>query len=55
MSSAVKCPCGSRYCSNWLIQPEAYIQGVSFTERQARAVAETLNRLAAEVQDDKDD
>lgn len=43
---AVKCPCGSAGCKGWLVWPEAYVQGVSFTEKQAFAVAELLDRLA---------
>lgn len=42
MSTAIPCPCGK--CGYWLVEPEAALQGVSFTEAQARAVAALLNR-----------
>ncbi len=32
MSEAVKCPCGE--CSNWVVRPEAYLQGVHFTQER---------------------
>jgi hypothetical protein len=44
---AIRCPCGHRGCSSWMVEPVAAIQGVSLTEAQARAVADLLNaRLA---------
>jgi len=52
MSRAVKCPCGSNSCRDWLIDPEAYVQGVSFTQEQAEAVAHLLNSLALAKQDE---
>lgn len=42
---AIKCPCGSPNCKNWLVDPVAAYQGVSFTEHQAKAVASFLNYL----------
>lgn len=40
---AFPCPCGHRACKNWLVSGVAAIQGVSFNEREARAVAGLLN------------
>jgi hypothetical protein len=45
---AVKCPCKSKACTYWHVDPVASIQGVSFTEEQAKAVAELLNKLQTE-------
>lgn len=42
---AIKCPCNHRACSSWMVDPVAAIQGVSFTETQARAVAALLNNM----------
>jgi hypothetical protein len=39
---AMPCPCG---CENWLVRPEAALQGVHFTEVQARAVVAMLDIL----------
>jgi len=41
---AVKCPCGHASCKSWFVDPAAAVQGVSFTEEEARAVAGFLNR-----------
>ena len=46
MAHAVKCPCGSKSCTDWHVQPMAAMQGVHFTQHQAEAVAELLNELA---------
>jgi len=40
---AIKCPCGHRACNNWFVDPVAAVQCVSFTEEQARAVADFMN------------
>lgn len=40
---AIPCPCGQRGCSSWMVDPIAAVQGVGFTEHQARAVADLLN------------
>jgi len=42
---AEKCPCASKHCGYWLVSPVADVQGVSFTEKQARLVAAVLNAL----------
>lgn len=43
---AVKCRCGHRACRDWHVGPMlADVQGVHFTEEQARLVAALLNRL----------
>lgn len=42
---AERCPCGHSSCKNWLVWPVAALQGVSFTERQARAVADLLSKM----------
>lgn len=44
---AEPCACGHRVCKAWHVHPVAAVQGVSFTEEQARAVAEFLNELEA--------
>lgn len=41
---AMKCPCGHLVCNNWFVDPVAAVQCVSFTEAQAKAVADFLNR-----------
>jgi hypothetical protein len=40
---AKPCPCGSPSCKNWFVSPVASVQGVSFNEAQATAVAVFLN------------
>ncbi len=42
---ATKCPCGDRICKAWHVGYVADVQGVRFTEEQARAVADLLNRM----------
>ena len=42
MAKAIQCPA----CTNWLVEPQAAFQGVSFTEGEARAVADLLNAMA---------
>lgn len=44
--SAIRCPCGHNACRSWMVDPVAAVQGVSFSERQARAVAQLLNDMA---------
>jgi hypothetical protein len=41
--TATPCPCRSKACKDWHIEPVAAIQGVSFTKEQAEAVVELLN------------
>lgn len=43
---AVRCPCGDGACTSWHVAPIAQVQGVSFTEAQAIAVARCLNGMA---------
>ncbi len=43
--SARRCPCGHPSCKSWHVDPVAAVQSVSFTEEQARAVAELLNKM----------
>ena len=45
MAKAIKCPCGHPACTAWMVDPQAAIQGISFTEREARAVAELLTKM----------
>lgn len=40
---ASRCPCGHRACADWHVDGIAAVQGVHFTEVQARAVAALLN------------
>jgi hypothetical protein len=42
------CPCGHRACRNWHVSWVASVQGVRFTEAQARAVAALLNKMEKE-------
>ncbi len=42
---AIPCPCGHAACSSWMVDPVAAVQGVSFIEEQARAVAGLLNAM----------
>lgn len=42
---AVPCPCRSPNCKNWLVDPVAGYQGVSFTKKQAETVADVLNAM----------
>lgn len=42
---ATPCSCGYPTCKNWFVEPVADIQGVSFTEEQARLVAVVLNAV----------
>lgn len=42
------CPCGHPACKDWHVSPVAALQGVKFTERQARAVAGLLNQMGEE-------
>ncbi len=42
---ATPCPCGNSSCKNWFVDPVAAFQGVSFTEIQAKAVADFMNRV----------
>lgn len=42
---ASRCRCRSANCKDWHIWPAAAVQGVHFTEQQARAVATLLNMM----------
>lgn len=42
---AAPCPCGHKTCKHWHVSPVADMQGVGFTEYQAKAVAAFLNDL----------
>ncbi len=39
------CACGHKTCKHWHVSPVANVQGVGFTEKQARAVAALLNKM----------
>lgn len=41
-----KCPCGHPACRDFHVSPIAAVQGVKFTEQQARTVVEALSRRA---------
>lgn len=43
---ASKCPCGHPACASWHVDSVAAVQGVSFSQRQAEAVAKLLNEMA---------
>ena len=45
MAYAAKCPCGDEACKDWHVHPQAAIQGVNFTKKQAVAVANLLTTL----------
>lgn len=47
---AFPCPCGHPVCKNWMVSGVAAVQGVSFTEQQARAVAGLLNFMNEQPQ-----
>jgi len=51
---ADRCPCGQRGCSSWHVWPVAAVQGVRFTEKQAKAVAALLNGLEEAERDAAD-
>ncbi len=40
---AVRCPCGDPVCKDWHVSPVAQVQGVKFTEEQARSVVKLLS------------
>jgi len=42
---AIRCPCGHKSCTAWMVDPVAAVQSVRFTERQAKAVAGLLNAM----------
>lgn len=46
--TAIRCPCGHPSCKNWMVDDVAAIQGVAFTEKQAKAVAALLTAMDAE-------
>jgi hypothetical protein len=46
---ATRCPCGHRVCENWFVEPVAAFQGVSFTKKQAEAVATLLNAMGEDA------
>ena|SRR5215472_5463641 len=41
---AIPCPCGHPACKSWMVDPVAAIQGVSFTQEEAEAIAEFMNK-----------
>lgn len=41
--SAEPCGCGDKNCKDWHVDPVAAVQGVNFTQSDARAVAAFLN------------
>lgn len=43
MYKAVKCGCGDDICKHWHVTDVADVQGVSFTQAQAEAIASLLN------------
>lgn len=47
--TARPCQCGHSSCKHWHVWPVAAYQGVGFTEKQARAVADLLNRMEDEA------
>lgn len=49
---AERCGCRSPNCPDWHVSPVAVVQGVNFTERQARAVAAVLNALEEEEEEE---
>lgn len=48
-AKAIPCPCKDDVCKNWLVEPQAAFQGVSFTLAEAKAVAITLNRMEEQM------
>ena len=46
MAKAIPYPCGHPACRAWMVSPQAAVQGVRFTEGEARAVADLLNAMA---------
>lgn len=51
---ASRCPCGHMACNDWHVDPVAALQGVHFTERQARAVAALLNGMDADEREGRE-
>lgn len=47
--TAQPCPCGDNRCEDWHVEPVAAYQGVSFTQKQAEAVARLLNSMEQET------
>lgn len=45
MYSASPCPCGQKTCKDWHVDGVAAVQGVHFTQQQAKAVATLLNAM----------
>lgn len=48
MFKAIPCACGFHTCRSWHVFPSADVQGVAFTEEQAKRVAELLNEMEKE-------
>lgn len=44
-----KCQCGHPVCKDWHVHPEAALQGVKFTESEARQVGHLLDKVDAEA------
>jgi hypothetical protein len=50
-------PCGCMFarCPDWHVQPVAAVQSVHFTQKQAEAVAELLNKMEEEESNEAED
>ena len=44
----IRCNCGHPACKHWHVAPVADQHGVSFTEEEANAVADLLNKMHKE-------
>lgn len=49
MAYAEKCPCGHRACTDWHVGPHAAVQGVRFSEQEAKVLAAVLSGTAIVV------
>ncbi|NJL71045.1 MAG: hypothetical protein HC888_05230 [Candidatus Competibacteraceae bacterium] len=47
---AFPCPCRHPACKSWMVEGVADVQGVNFTEQQARVVAGLLNFMDEQPQ-----
>lgn len=45
-----RCRCGHAVCKDWHVYPEAALQGVKFTEAEARQVGHLLDKMDVEAQ-----
>jgi hypothetical protein len=48
---AIRCPCSDQSCTSWLVTDVADVRGVHFTEKQAKAVADLLNKRPIKIHD----